>query len=55
MVDEGELRRCEMLNTILISASIGIAVLLCFFGLFARSGRAWNGDLGSGVPRRRRR
>ena len=36
-----------MLNAILIFGGIGTAGLICFFALFFRFMRGWNGNLGS--------
>jgi hypothetical protein len=43
-----------MLDTILIGSGIATATTLIFIGLFIRFGRGWNGDLGTGINKRRR-
>jgi len=43
-----------MINTLLVSAAVATAVIICFFALFYRFMRGWNAGEGSRPPRRNR-
>jgi hypothetical protein len=49
---QGPISVMTMLHAILIFGAVGIAGAICFFALFYRFMRGWNGRLGGGPVRK---